>query len=276
MQQTQGNKFVFIIPLVVGIVSMILLFVGLTHGWFGAPGAVASEFCEASRPGLIKQPYNTWSNTSFIIAGLSIGWLLMTGRFAHNNNAITRSPVYGTVYASIVVFLGPGSMAMHASTGELGGFFDMLSMYLIASFTVAYAAERFWSLRPLHFAIVFSILLAFCIWADGQSYHIIFDFFGDTVFLLLITITVIIELLNSFVRKVKHSKVWVLGSFASLIAAFLIWNVTMTGTSLCDPYSPLQGHAIWHILDAVSTFFLFRYYVSEHRYRGLNADGLLN
>ena len=204
------------------------------------------------------------SNIGFIISGLTIGWLLMTRRFGHNNNSITQSPFYGTFYASLVVFLGPGSMAMHASTGDLGGVFDMLSMYLVASFTVAYAAERFWALKPVHFIIIFLILLSFCIWADGAPYHIIFDFFGDTVFMFLIGITVIIELLNSFIRKVQHSKAWVFGAFAALISAFLIWNVSQTGTSLCDPYSPLQGHAAWHILDAVSAFCLFMYYASEH------------
>ena len=153
---------------------------------------------------------------------------------------------------------------MHASTGDLGGFFDMLSMYLVASFTVAYAAERFFGLRTWHFVVIFSVLLAFCIWADGQPYHIIFDFFGDTVFLFLVSITVIIELLNSYVRKVQHSKTWVFAAFAALISAFIIWNLTQTGTSLCDPQSPLQGHAAWHILDAVSAFCLFRYYASEH------------
>jgi hypothetical protein len=44
----------------------------------------------------------------------------------------------------------------------------------------------------------------------------------------------------------------------------VIWNISQTGTSLCDPYSPLQGHAIWHILDAVAAFCLFMYYASEH------------
>jgi uncharacterized membrane protein len=264
MEQTKNNKLIFIIPLIVAVVSMILLFLGLINGWFGTQSGVAKEFCEGTRPGLIKQPYNTWSNIGFIISGLCIGWLLMTRRFAHNNNSITQSPIYGTFYASIIVFLGPASMAMHGSLGELGGFFDMLSMYLVASFTVAYASERFWSLKPLHFVIIFLVLLTFCIWADGQSYHIIFDFFGDTVFLVLISITVIIETLNSFVKKVQHSKGWIFGAFAALISAFLIWIVSQTGTSLCYPYSPLQGHAAWHILDAVSAFCLFMYYASEH------------
>jgi uncharacterized membrane protein len=264
MDQPKTNKFIFVIPVVVAIISMSLLFAGLIYGWFGVPSGVAKEFCEATRPGLIKQPYNTWSNLGFIISGLAIAWLLMTGRFAHNNNNITQSSIYGTFYASLVVFLGPASMAMHGSLGELGGFFDMLSMYLVVSFTISYGLERLFDLRPLYFVLIFLVVLSFCIWADGAPYHIIFDFFGDTVFMSLIIITVLIEAVNSYIRKKHHNKRWVVGAVGALIAAFLIWNVSQTDTPLCDPYSPLQGHAAWHILDAVSAFCLFMYYASEH------------
>jgi hypothetical protein len=266
MDQAKNNKLTFIIPVLVAVVSMTLLFIGLIHGWFGVAkwGSGAGEFCEAFRPGLIKQPANTWSNVAFIIAGLSIGWMLMRGTFAHNNNSITQNPIYGTFYASIVVFLGPGSMAMHASGGDLGGFFDMLSMYLVASFTVAYAAERFFKLSPVFFVGIFVVLLTFCIWADGQPYHFILDFFGDTVFMFLIIFTILIEALNSFIRKVQHTKLWAIAAAGSLGLAFLIWNFSLTGDSLCDPHSLIQGHAIWHILDAVAAFCLFMFYASEH------------
>ena len=243
---------------------MALFFIGVVHGWFGAPGSNASEFCEASRPGLIKQPVNTWSNISFIISGLTIGWLLMRGTFSRNNNSISQTPFYGVFYSCIVVFLGPGSMAMHATTGELGGFFDMLSMYLVASFTLSYAAMRFFRLGALYFSLMYVVLLTFCIWADGAPYHIIFWFFGDTVFMILIVLTVCVEALNSFVRKTTHDRRWGYGAVGSLVLAFFIWNISKTGTSLCDPYSLIQGHAIWHILDAVAAFCLFMFYASEH------------
>ena len=243
---------------------MTLFFIGVVHGWFGAPGSNASEFCEASRPGLIKQPYNTWSNISFIISGLTMGWLLMRRTFSSNKNSITQGAFYGTFYASIVVLLGPGSMAMHATTGELGGFFDMLSMYLVASFTTAYALQRFFSLRPAQFAIIYSLVLTIFLWADKAPYHIIFWFFGDTMFLFFVTLTILIEGLNIYVRKMHHDRRWAFAALGAILLAFFIWNITKTGTSLCDPYSPIQGHAIWHILDAVSTFCLFMYYASEH------------
>ncbi|MEP6663038.1 MAG: hypothetical protein ABJC04_05170, partial [Verrucomicrobiota bacterium] len=47
--------------------------------------------------------------------------------------------------------------------------------------------------------------------------------------------------------------------------ALVFWNLWQTKSPLCDPHSLMQGHAVWHLLDALSLFFLFRFYVSEHR-----------
>ena len=264
MEQSKYNKIIFITPVSVAIVSMALFFIGVVHGWFGAPAHLAEEYCEAARPGLIKQPANTWSNISFIISGLTIGWLLMRRTFARNNNSITQNAFYGTFYSSLVVLLGPGSMAMHATMGELGGFFDTLSMYLVASYTIAYASERFFNLRPLHFLGIFVVILSVFLLFEDKPWHILFWYFGDTMFMFFISLTILIEMLNSYVKKMQHDKRWGLAALASILLAFFIWNISKTGTSLCDPYSVIQGHAIWHILDAVSTFCLFMFYASEH------------
>jgi hypothetical protein len=50
-------------------------------------------------------------------------------------------------------------------------------------------------------------------------------------------------------------------SLASILVAFAIWNASKAW--LCQPYSLVQGHAIWHLLGAVSAYFLYRYYASE-------------
>ncbi|MCW3128317.1 MAG: hypothetical protein JWO03_3975 [Bacteroidetes bacterium] len=266
MAAVKNNKLVFIIPIIVAIVSMTVFLLAVANGWMGPGGKVASEFCEASRPGMIKQPANTWSNIAFIVAGILIGWQLMRGAYSENSNSLTRNHFYAIFYASLVVLLGPGSMAMHATTSELGGFFDMLSMYLIASFTVAYAMERFFKLSPIYFVGIFSVILAICIWADGATdIHIIFWFFGDTAFASFIGGTIIIEIGNRYIRHMHHEIKWALASFGLLMFAFLIWNLTRTGTSPCQPDSLIQGHAAWHILCAGSTYCLYKYYASEHK-----------
>ncbi len=259
------NRHTFTIALSTVVVSMALFFAGLYNGWFGPATGVGDVFCEAARPGLIKQPANTWSNLGFVFAGLLVGWQLMRGSFNQNSNSLTRTGFYGAFFASLIVLLGPGSMAMHATTAEIGGFFDMLSMYLVASFTTAYSMQRFFKWKPLQFSLVFFVVLSVCLWADGKPYHIVFDYFGNAIFALFISITVLFEILNTYVRKMEHLKMWGVVSLGALLLALAIWNVSQTGQRFCDPQSLIQGHAIWHLLDALSVYGLFRFYVSEHR-----------
>ena len=243
---------------------MALFFTALYNHWFGYKLENVIEFCEAPRPGLIKEPANTWSNTGFIIAGLYIAWLLSIGRFSGNANSFTRNKFYAVFYSCLVIFLGPGSMAKHASKTNTGGFFDMLSMYLIASFITSYAMQRFFKLHWWGFTLVFSIALTSCIWANFTHCTIVFNFFGNTAFAFYISLGIFFEFLNVYVKKLSHETNWAYFSLAALISSFTIWNLSRTDALLCNPDSLLQGHAVWHLGTALSAFFLFRYYVSEN------------
>ena len=53
-----------------------------------------------------------------------------------------------TSYACVVVLLGPASAAMHATQSTLGGDLDLLSMFLVSGFALAYALMRFLGRRP--------------------------------------------------------------------------------------------------------------------------------
>jgi len=55
---------------------------------------------------------------------------------------------------------------------------------------------------------------------------------------------------------------WFYAGFALFATAFLIWGLDISKT-ICNPHSPLQGHAVWHLLGAVAAGFLYLYYASE-------------
>ena len=54
---------------------------------------------------------------------------------------------------------------------------------------------------------------------------------------------------------------YLLGILAKAVA-FAIWIMDQQGT-LCVPDSLVQGHAIWHLLGALSIWLNFSYYRSE-------------
>lgn len=261
----QKRPIIFTATLLVALASFGLFMAAVVFGWMGPSKDVGGAFCEAARPGLIKQPANTWSNIGFITAGLVMAWQLMRGVFNQNSNPFTRTTFTPIFFSSLAVLLGPGSMAMHATETHTGGALDMLSMYLIAAFTTSYAFQRFFKWGAWQFTLVFVAVIAVCEWAGTIHGYIPFiHYAGNLAFAIFITITVVVEALNSFVRKLAHEQKYGLYSLASIVLAFIIWQNWLDGSPLCDPGSLIQGHAMWHLLDALSVYFLFRFYVSEH------------
>ncbi len=52
-----------------------------------------------------------------------------------------------------------------------------------------------------------------------------------------------------------------MAAVATMAVAFAIWIAAQHGW--CDPGSLLQGHAVWHLLNALAAYLLFAYYASE-------------
>ncbi|MBK9634790.1 MAG: hypothetical protein IPO64_09840 [Bacteroidetes bacterium] len=79
-------------------------------------------FCEKTHDGLIKQPANTWSNLMFIIGGLLSAWVIYRGKFQSFDSPIYNQFFMVFFFLYFFVLLGSGSMAMHASMTNIGGF----------------------------------------------------------------------------------------------------------------------------------------------------------
>jgi hypothetical protein len=86
-------------------------------------------------------------------------------------------------------------------------------------------------------------------------------FAGNAAFGLLLVVATGIEVLIMRRGQTHARRVYAYLSLASILTAFAIWNATRTW--LCAPHSLIQGHAIWHLLGAVSAYLLYRYYASE-------------
>ena len=233
------------------VVSLVLLALAVRFGWLGADVDRGADFCEAAA-GRVRQPVNTLSNLGFVVAGLAIA------------RDAWRLPVVGTAYACLVVFLGPASMAMHATESALGGHLDMLSMYLVASFAVAYAAMRWWRRGPGFMALVFVVCSAGCavVEAVGGELPVVMHA-GNLAFGVLLLVALVLERRIMRRGETTVDGRWILAAAGSLGLAFAIWNTAKDGSPLCWPASVYQGHGVWHLLCALAAYCLFRFWASE-------------
>lgn len=244
----------------VAIGSITLLALALTEGWLGPDVGRGANFCEAARDALVRQPANTYSNAGFVVAGLAVAWHV--GRRPTNGRVM--GVTMATAYASLVVLLGPGSAAMHATQSAWGGHLDMLSMYLVAGFAASYAVTSWLGRGPGTFALTFAASLVASELAGLWPHHVpVLLYGGNVAFAALLLVALVLEVSLWRRGETQCTIGFGLAAAGAMVLAFGIWVPSQHGW--CNPHSLLQGHAAWHLLSAAAAYFLYQLYASERR-----------
>ena len=210
-------------------------------------------FCELPRSGsLIVQPANSWSSLGFTYAGF-----LMILNARGRGWASAFPPVAAQVYGLTAIFVGLGSVLLHATLTLWGQFFDVVGMYLVSAFMVVAALAK-WQRLPNRASVIF--YLALCTVLIG----VLFGFPEVRRWLFAVVLVAAIILEMGFARPLRRGikvRLYLYG-IATNAVAFTIWNLDQNG-QLCAPESLFQGHAVWHLLGAVALWFSYLYYRSE-------------
>jgi Ceramidase len=242
------------------LIAVLLIPVsGLPTPWAAWQSATCMPdacFCEAIGPGFIRQPIGTWSNLAFVLVGLLI--LEDALRPASTrSNLLAQRRAYGIVYAVAVMLIGLGSWFYHASLTFVGQWFDVMGMYLLGTFMVLYNVAR---LRPLSnraFAVsyvVFTIALGFSLIVVPELRRYLFG--------ILLVVTIVLEVVIRRRRTTPIRTGYFIAALSIYALAQIIWALDLNHI-VCDPGSVLQGHAVWHVLTALSAGLLYLYYRSE-------------
>jgi hypothetical protein len=238
------------------------------NGWRGMPDMCVVDgqcFCERDRGGLIRTPANTLSNFGFVAAGLGIATVLALqrrrGQHPVLGNPMTETDFYPGFYACVVAFLGPASMALHASLMNWGGVIDIVSMNFFIGFVLMYALQRLYGFGRSTFIggwlAINAVLLALKL-IVGR---------GSEAFGVVAVAALVVELRIRATQPVQSDAGWLIACGACFLLAFAIWLPSHNGGALCDPNSLWQGHAAWHFLCAAATVALYQYARSENRAR---------
>ena len=258
------------VAVVTAAVSLGLVVAAARWGWLGPDVGRGDGFCEAARPGWVRQPANTWSNLGFVVAGLGVAWY--AGDRLRLGLTLGAHPGLATAYAVLVVLLGPGSMAMHATQSDLGGHLDLLSMFLVSGFALAYALMRHLGRGPAFLAVVFTaaVVVGMAVHLRGGSVPLL-GHLGNAAFGVQLWVAIGLEV--ALVRRpAPHQDVaFGLGSVLVLALAFAIWTTGQRGHAWCTPDALLQQHGAWHLLCALAAYLLFRHYAAE---RAVPASGV--
>ncbi len=232
------------------------------HSWAPASCMPDDCFCELIRKtSTVWQWANSWSNFSFVFVGVMMwGSYRATRRESeHARNFMNDNPLFSATYIIAVVLIGLTSWFYHASLSFVGQWFDNQSMYLLALYIIFYNLTRSQRMRPESFLYAY-------LWAN-IAFGILQLYFPEArrfMFAGLLVLALVSEVLIRLKQKPQIHSNYLWGALGSIIAAYVIW-VLDREKILCEPASLLQGHAVWHMLCALSAWFMFIYFSSEEK-----------
>ena len=191
------NKFYpFYLALSISISFLVVFFLLSAFGLIQSIEASyligeASRWCERVSGGLFREPLNTLSNLGFMVSGLYMFWIICNDKQDSSNPFIGITPI-SLLYASVVIFLGPGSMLMHGTNTNWGGWADNLSMimFIILPWLYNIYSMSNWTSKKL-ISIYISIVLIYSIWRwfTDWGLGINFNLFGVSIGLWAISET---------------------------------------------------------------------------------------
>lgn len=218
-----------------------------TGGWPGEAFDCHTSpcYCEASQPGFFRQPSNTWSNLAAVGAGLWVaGWF---GRLRRTEQNLPPGVVVlGLVFPGVLVFQGVGSMAFHGSLTVWGSAIDAMSMFGSMGLLATTNLHRLGVFGARQFALAWAALVAFGL-ALGLT-----TVSGVTNLLFLMFLFILgSEVALSRLRRAPSQGFLRLG-LGLHVTSVTIWFLSASDLMpLCLPTSLLQGHAVWHLLEAI-------------------------
>lgn len=212
-------------------------------------------WCEAVHwDSLLRQPANVWSNFSMFAVAAVVLWL---SRRKSDQNLLTANTSYSRLYAFGLTLTGLGSMFFHASLTHIGQWVDLIGMYFLATVLYLYNYSR---LRPLSTRTLLLLYAAFVTFFTILMYFA--PQLNDALFGVLILIFVVFVILTQRKLKTKVQGKFIILAIISYYSGSTFWILDKQ-LKLCTPGSWLQGHAVWHILAALATLFVYLFFRSE-------------
>lgn len=246
------------------------------------------DYCEHAQTGGVKQPWATWSDLSFVAAGLWLFWFFQyfenigssrLGRLIippTADNPMIQVGWLTIIYGLIVIFMGPPSMWFHASMKEWAGWFDSMSVVAWLFFNACYVWHAIFAAMWGRGRGVSRTITILCMWLGGVVTMGIIGWIFPHARLAFYFISggswglgeLLYLILGLACSRVTYRRTWYL-FIANLILLGVtmgIWigfNPNIVSPATCRSDEAFPGHAVFHILASWSTVLTFFSFASE-------------
>jgi len=216
-----------------------------THLEPGCPWYALSElrlpnvdWCELQRCAWVVEPANTGSNLAYVAVGGAL-WLL-----------VRRSPsAHLRFFAPAAVLVGLSSGIYHASYTFVLQILDFFAMYVFCYLLLTLNLRRLGVLDAVSWWPRYWQLVG-----ATTALTVALDFLAIPIQgIVLVLIVAIVASELWLWRRDRRVRLGFFGLAVGLITAGAVFSLLDVTRTWCDPDHPfLQGHAIWHVLSALS------------------------
>ena len=208
---------------------------------------------------------NTWSNFGYIVVGL-YGIALGCRDLREQKRAayLVRTPALSFAFGAVCCFLGIGSGLFHASLTRLGQQLDVASMYPPLMMMIAVGLGRWIPALRLGARSLptWPLLLVLVALASGLLLYFKWSMSSPIVLYSLVGSVATVTLIARFCSSRKLDGRWLAASSAALVVAVFCRQLDIAGR-FSGPDAWAQGHALWHVLTALSLGCVYAFYRSE-------------
>jgi hypothetical protein len=199
--------------------------------------ALGGSDCEEWRAGLLHQPVNSLSSLAYLVAGV---WVV-TRRGTDRTDRVA-----GAVFGGMVAGIGIGSLLYHGPQWPGSAVVHDAAIPSAVLFITVDGVARLWGWTIHRQLTVYAVVAgAACLLVVSMPVSS-----GTVTGLSAISAAVAEAVLVRHGYRVPARVALLLAG--TLLAAGLAGLAGRTGSPLCRPHSPLQGHALWHLLTAAA------------------------
>ncbi len=203
------------------------------------------------------QPVNALSSLAFVLAGIGIA--------AVGRGSSPGQRLLGASFAVALVFVGLGSLAFHGPTGPPADWAHdaSISTVLLLILITELGSWRGWDAR---WVVVGWLSTASAIGAVEGPWASVADRLNAVLALAAVVAVVGPRWASSHHRPWDQERGAIPAAIAFLVVGAIVMLLSRTGGPLCLPDSPLQGHALWHVLAASGLGLFARSVSTDHRW----------